>query len=159
MSFECLHESGRLEWDLARVRRRLQLPSSYVEVEELYVLVAFEEDGEVCTISYSKILKDQVLLDWFCTRPLSFSSFTYRENVCHGSILHAYRISTTHVRVPCTVTTRVVHVCTAYYTRVQHTTHVYTHAVMPRVLLCKLCACVMRVFCVRHACLLRVARV
>ena len=34
------------------------------------MLVAFEEDGEVCTIPYSKILKDQVLLDWFCTRPV-----------------------------------------------------------------------------------------
>ena len=78
-----------------------------------------------------------------------------------------------YTRVPCTATTRVVHACTAYYTRgkcvysilhawytrVQHTTRVYTHGVMPRVLLCKLCACVMRVFCVCHTCLLRVARV
>ena len=48
-----------------------------------------------------------------------------------------------------------------HFTRVQHqyTTRVYTHGVMPRVLLCKLCACVTRVFCVCHACLLRVARV
>ena len=115
------------------------------------MLVAFEEDGEICTIPYSKILKDQVLLDWFCTQPLSFSSFTYRENVCHGSILQAYSISTTRVYR--------VHACTAYYTRVQHTTRVYTHGVMPRVLLCKLCACVTRVFCVCHACLLRVSRV
>ena len=82
------------------------------------------------------------------------------------SILHAWY---THVQH----TTRVVHSCTAYYTRgtrvysilhawytrVQHTTRVYTHGVMPRVLLCKLCACVTRVFCVSHACLLRVARV
>ena len=110
------------------------------------MLVAFEEDGEVCTIPYSKILKDQVLLDWFCTRQLSFSSFTYRENVCHGSILHTYSISTT----------RVIH---AWYMRVQHTTCAYTHGVMPRMLLCKLCACVTRVFCVCHACLLRVSRV
>ena len=122
-----------------------------MKVEELYVLVAFKEDGEVCTIPYSKILKDQVLLDWFCTRPQSFSSFTYRENVCHGSILHAYSISTTRVyRV------QLLH---AWYTCVQHTTCVYTHGVMPHVLLCKLCACVMRVFCVWHACLLHVARV
>ena len=95
--------------------------------------------------SYSKILKDQVLFDWFCTRPLSFSSFTYRENVCHGSILHAYSIS-------------ILHACTVYSyythgTRVYSILHAwYTHGVMPRVLLCKLCACVMRVFCVSSAC-------
>ena len=142
MSLECL-----LEWDLARVRRHLYIRCNlitvakfllYVEVEELYVLVAFEEDGEVCTIPYSKILKDQVLpLDWFCTRPVSFSSFTYRENVCHcdGSILHAYSISTTCVY-------SILH---AWYTHVQHTTCVYTHGVMLRVLLCKVCACGTRV--------------
>ena len=111
---------------------------------------------------YSKILKDQVLFDWFCTRPLSFSSFTYRENVCHGSILHAYSISILHA---CTVYsyytrgTRVYSILHVWYTRVQHTTRVCTHGVMPRVLLCKLCACVTCVFCVCHACLLRVARV
>ena len=131
------------------------------------MLVAFEEDGEVCTIPYFKILKDQVLLDWFYTRPLSFSSFTYRENVCHGSILHAYSISSYYTRVPCTATTRVVHMCTAYYTRV-HAQCDATRVVVQALCMCHACllrvsrvssACVTRVFCVCHACLLRVSRV
>ena len=126
------------------------------------MLVAFEEDGEVCTIPYSKILKDQVLLDWFCTRPLSFpvlriwrmynatAAFYKRTaSVLHACTVYSYYTHGTHVY-------SILH---AWYTRVQHTTCVYTHGVMPRVLLCKLCACVTRVFCMCHACLLRVARV
>ena len=36
--------------------------------------------------------------------------------------------------------TRVVHACTALYMRVIYITRVYTHGVMPHVVLCKLCA-------------------
>ena len=125
MSFEYLHESGHLKWDLARVRRRLYIRCNIITVAKFLCRGrrAVFVSG-LCTIPYSKILKDQVLLDWFCTRPVFPVLRSYRGNVCYSSILHAYSISTT----------RVVHMCTAYYTRVQHTTRVYTHGVMPRVL-------------------------
>ena len=64
-----------------------------------------------------------------------------------------------HQYTTCVYRVQLLHACTAYYTCVQHTTRMYTHGVMPRVLLCKLCACVTHVFCVCHAFLLRVARV
>ena len=58
----------------------------------------------------------------------SFSSFKYRENVCHGSILHA---------------------CTAYCTRV----HARCDAVHVVVLaLCVCHACLVHVSCEWHAC-------
>ena len=69
-------------------------------------------------------------------------------------VQHQY---TTRVYRVYAATTRVYSILHTWYTRVQHTTRMYMHGVMPSVLLCKLCACVTRVFCVSHACLLRVA--
>ena len=153
MYFECLHELGRLEWDLARVRRRLYIRCTLITVARF--LCRGQRAVRVGGLRrrwgslYHPILQniEGSSIARLVLHSTSFSSFTYRENVCHGNILHTYSISTT----------RVVHACSAYYTcgtlvyRILHAciTRVHAQCDATRVVL---------VLCVCHACLVRVAR-
>ena len=113
MYFECLHKSGCLEWDLARVRRHLYIRCNLITVAKF--LCRGRRAVHVGGLRrrwrslYQPILQniEGSSIAQLVLHSTSFSSFTYRENVCNDSILHAYSISSTHM----------VHVCTAYYMR------------------------------------------
>ena len=83
------------------------------------MLVAFKEDGEVCTIPYSKILEDQVLLDQFCTRPVF--------PVLRIGRMYATTAFYTRVHAQCDATRAVVlalYVCHTCLVLVSHECHV-----------------------------------
>ena len=145
MSFECFHESGHLEWDLARVRRHLYIRCNLITVAKFLCrgrrAVCVDGLRRRWGSLYHPILQniEGSSIARLVLYSTSFSSFTYRENVCHGNILHMYSISTYHA-------------CTAYYTHV-HAWCDATHVVVLALCVCHVsCACGTRVSDVWHAC-------